>query len=73
MVPVKILNIPMNILNEHEELRDTLRDISGLLEDAIYESKINTTFDWDDKWIVKDKAKLLKILKLSKAIEDKYL
>lgn len=58
--------------NEHEELRDTLRNISGLLEDAIDESKIVNNSDFLDRWIVKDKAKLLKILKLSKAIEDKY-
>lgn len=58
--------------NEYEELRDTLRAISGLLEDAIDEGKIFLSFNTEDRWIVKDKAKLLKILKLSKAIEDKY-
>lgn len=62
-----------NILhNEYEELRDTLRDISGLLEDTIDENKIDKNSDFLDKWIVKDKTKLLRILKLSKAIEDKY-
>ena len=52
-----------------EELRNALFTIHGLLEDAIDESKININFDWEDKWIVKDKSKLLKALKALKDAE----
>ena len=57
------------IHNEYEELRNALFTIHGLLGDAIDESKINISFDWDDKWIVKDKSKLLKALKALKETE----
>ncbi len=57
---------------QYEECRDALRAISGWLEDAIDEEKIHLSFNSEDRWIVKDKAKLLKIIKLSKEIEDKY-
>lgn len=62
-----------SLYNEYEELRDALLYIQGLLGDAVDESKINVNFDWDDRWIVKDKAKLLKILKLVKEVGDKYV
>lgn len=61
-----------SLYSQYEEVRDALCNISGWLEDAIEESKIDINSDFTDRWIVKDKAKLLKILKLSKAIEDKY-
>lgn len=57
------------IWNEYEELRNALYTIRGLLEDAIDEKKINAMFASDDKWIVKDKAKLLNILKIVKDME----
>lgn len=57
------------IHNEYEELRNALFTVHGLLVDAIDESKININFDWDDKWIVKDKSKLLKALKALKDAE----
>lgn len=57
------------IHNEYEELRNALFTIHGLLGDALDESKININFDWDDRWIVKDKSKLLKALKVLKDAE----
>lgn len=58
------------IWNEYEELRNALFTIRGLLEEAIDEKKINTGFALDDKWIVKDKAKLLQILKIVNDMEE---
>lgn len=57
------------IHNEYEELRNVLFTIHGLIGDAIDEEKIDTTFDWNDRWIVKDKSKLLKALKALKDTE----
>lgn len=58
------------IYNENEELRNALFTIRGLLEEAIDEKKIVFGSDWGDKWIVKDKAKLLNILKIVKDMEE---
>lgn len=59
--------------NEYEELREALLDIQSLLEVAIDAEKINVKSDFLDRWIVKDKAKLLKIVKLANDMGDKYL
>ena len=56
--------------NEYEELRDALRDISGLLEDAIDETQINYSYALN---VIKNVKKLLEILAISKRIEEKYL
>lgn len=37
--------------------------------ELIDEEKIDTTFDWNDRWIIKDKSKLLKALKALKEAE----
>ena len=50
-------------------MRNVLFTIHGLIGDAIDEEKIDTTFDWNDRWIVKDKSKLLKALKALKDTE----
>lgn len=57
------------IHNEYEELRNALFTLSGLLDDAIDKEKIDLSFDWNDKWIIKDKSKLLKALEQLKDVE----
>lgn len=61
-----------SLVNEYEELWDSLCTIRGLLEKAIDEKKINTEFTSDDKWIIKDKAKLLQVLEMVKDIEEHW-
>lgn len=59
----------LSLHNDCEELSDALYELKGLLEEAIDENKINPNFDWDDRWIVKDKSKLLKALQVLKKAE----
>lgn len=56
--------------NEYEELQNILYTLKGLIDDAVDEGHIHLNFDTDDRWIIKDKSKLLKALQVLKKAED---
>lgn len=63
-----------NILTEeHDAFKNALNHICEFFEDAIDETKLNTGFASDDKYIVKNKAILSQILTILKVVEKKYL
>lgn len=57
------------LANDYDELRNEFFTLKGYLEDAINESKIDANSDFLDRYIVKDKSKLLKAFKILKDAE----